>query len=279
MEKNKQFEGFYISIKDNKEYKIYSNNIKTYSVIKCLKKNNFNIERIIFKWQINDKNVRLSKLRTLINNSWGKLSLMQKYCIIFLFIFEIVAVIKIFETPKLNPGMVSVIDAPISDNLSKIVMRIEQEGVKVLVTPKNVVKVEDSETARRMRVILITEDLIPLGIEPWEIFDRERWNISDLERNINFQRAQHRLITQHIKAIEGIDDIILNITWPKIKLFKTAEPATVNLIIIPKPYNDNTMNPIKIRGIHNLLKLAIEGLTEENITILDQMGNILNNFE
>jgi len=58
-------------------------------------------------------------------------------------------------------------------------------------------------------------------------------------------------------------------------LFKIDEPAAVDLTIISKPYSDITMNPIKIKGIHNLLKLAIEGLWDENIKVFDEKRNFL----
>ena len=78
---------------------------------------------------------------------------------------------------------VAVIDVPNKDEtvLDQIVLRLIQEGVSVNVTNNGIVQVPDEVSARRMRAILIREDLIPVGIDPWEIFDRERWTIKDFE--------------------------------------------------------------------------------------------------
>jgi len=178
--------------------------------------------------------------------------------------------------------MVSVLDKPIYDEaiLDRIVRRINQEGIKTSVTPNRFVKVADEKTARRMRVILINENLLPSEIDPWQIFDKERWTTTDMERNRNFQHAQEIMITEHIKAIEGIDNVKLNVMWPKIELFnEQTQPAKVSVIIFPMLGSDITQNRKKIEGIQRLLQTAIEGLQLENIVIIDQAGNIINNFE
>jgi len=177
--------------------------------------------------------------------------------------------------------MIPVINSPIQDRilLDKIVKRIEQEGFKVSVTPNNIVKVQNNEIARQMRTLIIKEELIPTGINSWDIFNRERWEKTDFELNINFQRSQHRMITDHIKAFDGIDDVIVNIIWPRRELFLSDQKTvSASVIIISKPDSDITVNQLNIRGITNLLKYSIEGITEENIVILDQMGNKLNYF-
>jgi flagellar M-ring protein FliF len=185
-----------------------------------------------------------------------------------------------FFTPSM-PDLVSVIDAPIRDEeaLDSIVFRLNEENVKVKVTPNRIIKAADENTARRMRTILLSENLIPDGIEPWAVFNTERWSIKERERN-NLQIALTQMISDHIKTIEGISDLNVFINWPKRELFYVDQkPVTVSVIIIPKIGSDITKNRKKIEGIQKILKFAVEGLDDENIIISDQDGSILNNFE
>jgi len=55
-------------------------------------------------------------------------------------------------------------------------------------------------------------------------------------------------------------------------------PVSASVIITPKPGSDITTNRKKVEGIQKLLRLAIEGLKDENIVITDQNGNVLNDF-
>ena len=188
------------------------------------------------------------------------------------------ALMKVSSTPV----MVSVLTAPIRDEaaLDRIVMRIDQEDVRVSVTPNGVVQVADAATARRMRAILIREDLIPSGVDPRQVFDRERWNITDMERNVNLQRSLTRMITEHIKSIDDVDDASVSIVWPRRELFRAEQnPVSASVILTPKPGSDITENRKKIEGIQKLLQLAVEGLRAENIVITDHRGLELNDFE
>jgi flagellar M-ring protein FliF len=221
------------------------------------------------------------KFITKVTALWAGWSLKQKIIIAVIAVVIFGTVITLFRVSA-TPVLSAVISRPITDEnlLGRIVNRIEMENVKVTVTPDNVVRVADDETARRMRVILQSEDLLPSKIDPWEIFDKERWTTTDMERNVRFQRAQKDMIVIHIKAIEGIDNVGLNIVWPQEKLFLSEQkPATAGLTIFPTPGSDITKDRKKIEGIQKLLKSAIEGLEDDNITITDNYGNVLNDFE
>jgi flagellar M-ring protein FliF len=119
-----------------------------------------------------------------------------------------------------------------------------------------------------------------MGTDPWAIFDQDRWTITDFERNINFQRAQTRMVTDHIKALDEVDNVNVTVVYPEQTLFRSEQnPTTASVIITPRPGSDIITNRKKIEGIQKLLRFAIEGLTDSNIVITDQAGNILNDFE
>ena len=220
------------------------------------------------------------KIFTKAASLWAGWSAQQK--IIFsVVIFVIIAgVITLFRVSS-TPVMVAVIDAPIRDeaSLDRIILRLNQENIKVTVTPTGVVQVSDEATARRMRALLIREDLIPSGIDPWEIFDRERWSITDMERNVNLQRSLTRMITDHIKSIDDVDDANVTIVWPRRELFRADQnPVSASVILTPKPGSDLAENRKKVEGVQKLLQMAIEGLIPDNIVITDHRGLQLNDF-
>ena len=222
------------------------------------------------------------KLFTKAAALWAGWSAQQRIIISVAAIVVIGAVITLLKVSS-TPVMVSVIDAPIRDDaaLDRIVVRLNRENIRVTVTPTGMVQVPDEDTAKRMRAILISEDLIPSGVDPWQIFDRERWTITDMERNINWQRAQQRMITEHIKAIDDVDDVSLTIVWPKQELFLSdRNPASASVVITPKPGSKLAENRKQVEGIQRLLKYAIEGLKDENILILDRVTGLqLNDFD
>jgi flagellar M-ring protein FliF len=222
----------------------------------------------------------LKKFFDNIKTQWKKWSLVKKLIFAGIIIAVIAGIVALFSISS-SPTMAPVIDAPIRDVDAqyRITTRINAEGVKTSVSPTSVIMVQDEQTARRMRSILIREDLIPSGTDPWAIFDRDRWTITDFERNVNLQRAITQMVTDHIKALDDVDDANVTLVMPEQTLFAADQnPVSASVIIFPKPGSDIIQNRKKIEGIQKLLKTAVAGLQDENIIISDQSGHVLNDF-
>jgi flagellar biosynthesis/type III secretory pathway M-ring protein FliF/YscJ len=228
----------------------------------------------------NGKNNLLKNPIRYISAFWSKLAVIQKIILVSIIIVIAGCFVALYTFPWI-PLWTPVFSFPIKDKevLDRIILRINHEDVKVKVTINGIVQVSDESTARRIRAILIIENLIPSGISPWEIFDKERWIATDFTNDVNFRRAQTNMLTEHIKAIEDIDNVNVVVIVPERDLFRSdQEPITASVIITPKPGSDITTNLKKIEGIQNILKFAIEGLKDKNIIITDQNGIVLNDF-
>ena len=57
------------------------------------------------------------------------------------------------------------------------------------------------------------------------------------------------------------------------------KPVSASVVLYPKPGSDIARNRGKVEGIQKILKFAVEGLQDENITIADNTGMVLNDFE
>jgi len=223
----------------------------------------------------------LKKIIAQIGGYWGKWTMLQRIILIGIVVAVLAGVAALVSVSSTS-SLVSVIDAPIRDEelRDRIIYRINQEGISATVSSAGIIQVGDPATARRMRGILIREDLIPQGIDPWAIFDRERWTQTDFERNVNLQRAITQMITDHIKALDDVDNANVTIVMPESRLFASEQnPVSASVIITKKPGSNIDEDRKKIEGIQKLLKFAVEGLLDENIVITDQTGRILNDFE
>ena len=220
------------------------------------------------------------KTLTQIKTLWSKWTLIQKG-ILAAVVVAAVVIIVLLTSWSAKPSLVPLIDTPVTDATvrERIILRLNEENVKATVSQSGVISVKDEQTARRMRAILLREDLIPQNTDPWAIFDVERWTRTDFERNIDVRRAVIEEVRKHIKALDDVDDASVVVNLPEDKLFKADQnPVTASVILYPKPGSDISTNRKKIEGIQKVLKYAVEGLTDDNITIADNSGNILNDF-
>lgn len=223
----------------------------------------------------------LKKLLSQIQTLWTKWTVIQKGIFAAIAVVAIVAVILLFSVSA-SPTMVPLIDTPINDEFlrDKIIIRLNEENVRTTVSANGMIHVPDEASARRMRALLIREDLIPQGTDPWALFDVERWTITDFERNVNKRRAIIEEVRQHIKALDDIDDASVVVNIPENTLFmEDQNPVSASVVLYPKPGSDIVTNRGKVEGIQKILKYAVEGLEDDNITIADNTGVVLNDFE
>lgn len=211
---------------------------------------------------------------------WANRTLAQKLAAAGVAAAAIAAFVLIISVSA-EPSTVAVIDTPVTDEAKRdaIVTRINAEGVRAQVSASGIISVPDEESARRMRAILIREDLVPGGTDPWALFDRDRWTATDFERNINLRRSITAMVTEHIKALSEIDDADVAIQMPERTLFASDQrPVTASVVIRPRPGSGISSDRKKIEGLQKLIQFAVEGLEAENITILDYNGSVLNDF-
>lgn len=218
-------------------------------------------------------------LKEKIVGSWKKWTKIQKGILVGVVAVGIGLFVTLFSWSSASP-LVPVLDVEIkdADKLDRIVLRLNEEDVKTTVTDGKIY-VSDSNTARRMRALLIREDLIPQDTNPWDIFNVERWTRTDFERKVDLRRAVIEEVRRHIKALDDVDDASVVVNMPENAMFTSEQnPVTASVIIYPKPGSDITTNRKKVEGVQKLLKLAVEGLKDEDITISDNHSNILNDF-
>jgi flagellar M-ring protein FliF len=223
----------------------------------------------------------LTRLKEKISALWGEWKAPQKMVFIGIIAVTFVAVIMMILFSA-APSQVPLLRRPITDpqQLTDIANRLDQENVAYTITADNRIMLDDERTAQRMRSVLTREDLIPSGTDPWELFDIERWTLTDFERNVNLRRSITRQLEQHITALTDIDAASVNIVLPERQLFSADQnPVTASVIITPKPGSDIRENRRKVEGIEKLIRFAVEGLRAENITITDPSGVVLNDFE
>jgi flagellar M-ring protein FliF len=88
------------------------------------------------------------------------------------------------------------------------------------------------------------------------------------------------MLTDHIRALDDVDNAEVIIVIPEDRLFVADQnPTTASVSITPRPGSDILENRRMIEGIQRLIRFAVEGLRDEYIVITDHRGNVLNDFE
>ncbi|AWG42681.1 flagellar basal body M-ring protein FliF [Candidatus Borreliella tachyglossi] len=222
----------------------------------------------------------ITKFFTSVNKVFKKASIVQKVafgCIGVAIIFALIFLVG-FSTRSQSIALFGV---GIKDQylLDRIVQRLDRENAIYTITADGKIYLSDENVSKRMRAILVREELVPIHMDPWSLFDIDRWTITDFERNINLRRSITRAVEQHIVALDDVDAVSISLVMPEKALFKESQEAVkASVRITPKPGSDIVTNRKKVEGLVKLIQYAIEGLESENIAIVDNKGAILNDF-
>ena len=223
----------------------------------------------------------LKKLFQQIKELWAKWSAVQKVILIGI-TAALIAALVLVTVFSSRPTTVPLFSVPVSDQTmrDKIVYRLAQENVAVHVSDSGMLSVDDEMTARRMRSLLVREDLVPGNVDPWSLFDVERWTVDDFQQNVNLQRSITAQVRKHIESLDEIDRAEVVLGMPEKELFSADQkPVSASVILTVKPGSDFASNKKKVEGVQKLLIMAVPGLKAENITIVDSAGDVLNDFK
>ncbi|MBQ3670139.1 MAG: flagellar M-ring protein FliF [Treponema sp.] len=217
-----------------------------------------------------------------LRERWGKWSIVQKIILAGIVVAIVVAIIL---TVRVNstPGTAALFNSPVTDQkaLDDIRFRLDAENVWYNVSTTGYVSVKDEATARRMRALLISENIVPVSVDVFkEQIDINNWNTTDRERDTAELRRVTQQVKEHIEALNDVARADVVITPKKPGLYTSdTEPAQASVILSFKPGSDMASDRKKIRGVQNLILRAVSGLVESNIEIDDVDGNRLNDFE
>ncbi|MCR4580506.1 MAG: flagellar M-ring protein FliF [Treponema sp.] len=212
---------------------------------------------------------------------WGKWRPIQKVILIGIIVAVIFAIVMVARLSA-KPTTVRLFNSPVTDQnrLTQILDRIDQEGRTAYASEDGYISVDDDRTARYLREILISEQLVPSSVDPWAGFFDRSWSTTDADQNVKLKNAIQKQLKQHIEAIADVQSADVNLVLPETALFtEDQKPVSASVILRVTGNSDLLTNRHRVQGIQRLILSAVEGLREENLIITDSSGNQINDFE
>ncbi|MBK7141030.1 MAG: flagellar M-ring protein FliF [bacterium] len=150
-------------------------------------------------------------------------------------------------------------------NDNKIPYKLEDGGKSIEIPADDVYKT---------RISLAAEGLPRAGSIGYSIFDKNNLGMTDFLQNLNFRRALEGELTRTIMQLSEVQAARVHIVIPKDRLFREdKKEATASVLLKLKGHAQ--LARAQIAGISHLVASSVEGLSPENITIVDYEGNLM----
>jgi len=150
-------------------------------------------------------------------------------------------------------------------NTQKISYELANNGTTVKV-PKN--------KLYEVRFSLAGKGVLNSGVTGYEIFDESTMGMSEFLQKLNYKRALEGELVRTIVQQEGIEGARVLIVLPKRTVFKEEEEPPKASVVV-KLSNGTTFSNSNTTAILNLVANSVEGLSPQNVILLDTKGRLL----
>jgi flagellar M-ring protein FliF len=149
----------------------------------------------------------------------------------------------------------------------KIGYRLNNDGRTIEVTP--------AEIVHELRLELASMGVPKGGNVGFELFNEPKLGQSSFSEQINYIRSLQGELERTISTIDAVKAVRVHVTKPKPSVFaKRNTPPTASVLLRIKAGRE--LENGQVVGIANLVAGSVEGLTIENVNILNQNGKLLN---
>ena len=210
---------------------------------------------------------------------WNKMSKRQQYTIIGVAGLLIISILGWSYWWGSKPDMVPLFTRMEAKDAGEVAAKLKEMKISYepQETPEGTAILVHSKDVHAARLELATLGL-PRGEKGFEIFENSKLGVTEFQNKVNYLQALQGELTRTIEQLEEVDKARVHIVLPEDSLYKKNEkPATASIMLKLKKNTQLTKNQVK--GIVNLTSHSIQGLRAENITIVDNLGKVLNDPE
>jgi len=208
-----------------------------------------------------------------IQASWNNFSFSQKVVIGGIVMAVIVSMV-VFSLWLRKPSYAVLFSDLDITSAGEVAQELEKMGEQYKVTRGGSTILVPAERVAELRINLASSGAISSGTVGYEIFDKNDIGVTDFVQKLNFKRALEGELSRTISSLSSVEKARVHIVFPKESIFKGGgHGATASVVVSLR--RGLSLSQSQIRGIANLVSYSVENLKPENVTIIDQNGNLL----
>ncbi len=131
-----------------------------------------------------------------------------------------------------------------------------------------------ANTLYETRLELASNGLPSGGGVGFEIFDKQSFALTDFVQKVNYTRALQGELARTITSLRPVKATRVHLALPEKRLFKNQQKKATSSIIVTLGKGE-TLDRDQVQGIIHLVSGSVEGLSPENVTVIDSFGKVL----
>lgn len=162
---------------------------------------------------------------------------------------------------------------------SDVISILQTNQIEHKVDPKTGALLVVSDRIHDARLKLAGAGVSPDGSFGFELLDKEQpLGTSQFMESARFKRSLEGELARTISSIRAVKGARVHLAIPKASAF-IRDPRKPSASVFLDLYSGSGITNDQVRAIANLVAFSIPELTVENVTVVDQRGNLLSNFD
>lgn len=151
---------------------------------------------------------------------------------------------------------------------------LEEEGTDPQLSPGGTSVLVPVQHAARARVVLAEQGLSAGERPGFELFDEPSWGMTDFTQRINYRRALEGELERSISQMRGIRTAEVHLALREGSIYQRAgQPVEASVLLGVSAGARPTSQ--QVEAITFLLASAVDGLTSEGVSVVDDAGRVL----
>lgn len=161
-----------------------------------------------------------------------------------------------------------------AEDTGLVLAKLKESGVEYRVGGSGSTILVPGPRVAELRLQMAAAGVPKTGRIGYELFDKSNFGVSDFAEQVNFRRALEGELERSVGTLSEVEQARVHITPPKDSVFtESRQPAKASVLVKLRPRA--SLSPDNVKAIEHLVASAVEGLTPDNISVLDMRGHLL----
>ncbi len=159
------------------------------------------------------------------------------------------------------------------EDASSVVEQLREKGIPFQLTSGGSTVQVPYEKLYELRLQLASNGLPNSSVVGFELFDRASFSTSDLQNNVNYQRALQGELERTIITMNEVITARVHLALPEERLFtREQQEATASVVL---SLNAGQLGPSQVSAVTQLVASAVPNLDVRAVTVVDTSGRVL----
>ena len=164
------------------------------------------------------------------------------------------------------------------EDASAIIERLKEQKIEYQIASNGRAILVPEEKMHEIRLEMASQGLPQGGSVGFEVFNNTKLGMTEFVQNVNYQRALQGELSRTINKFKEIESSRVHIVMsPKSLFVDKEEPATASVVL--KLRHGGWLSDNQIQGIVHLVSASVPRLKPENVTVVDNSGEMLAGFK